>query len=50
MMWCLESLKKLNEAREKRLREQAQEEAQEVRAEEAARQHQIKADALLEAA
>jgi hypothetical protein len=49
-MWCLETLKRLNEAREKLLRKQAQEDEQEDRAEAAAREHQIKADAMLEAA
>ena len=49
-MWCLETLKKLNEARERLLRKQAAEDAEADRAEEAARQHQIRADLVLEAA
>ncbi len=49
-MWCLETLKKLNEARERVLRKHAEEEAEEVRAEEATRLHQIKADLMLEQA
>lgn len=49
-MWSLETLKRLNEAREKFLRKESQEEAQEARAEEAARQHQIKADLMLDPA
>lgn len=47
-MWCLETLKRLNEAREAQLKKESEEEAEEKRAEDAARTHQIRAEQMLE--